>query len=111
MNIEDIRDHVLQKAGVTESFPFGEDTLVYKVNDKIFLLISLDEPALRFNVKCDPGKAIELREEFPQQVLPGYHMSKKHWNTIVAAGLKSAFLKQMIDDSYMLVAKKKKTNN
>jgi len=111
MNVEDIRTYVLQKEDVTEGFPFGVDTLVYKVNNKMFLLISLDEPVLSFNVKCDPDKAIELREEFPQQVLPGYHMSKKHWNTILGAGLKSAFLKQMIDDSYELISKKKKTKN
>lgn len=110
MNIEDIRTYVLQKDDVTEGFPFGEDTLVFKVNNKMFLLISLDAPHLSFNVKCDPDKAIELREEFAQQVLPGYHMNKKHWNTILGSGLKSTFLKQMIDDSYELVAKKKKTN-
>lgn len=108
MNIEEIRQYVLQKENVEESFPFGEETLVFKVDNKIFLLIGLDEPALRFNVKCNPETAIELREEYPGNVLPGYHMNKKHWNTIVVEGLKNNFVKQMIDESYRLVAKKKK---
>jgi predicted DNA-binding protein (MmcQ/YjbR family) len=108
MNIEEIRLYVLQKENVEEAFPFGEETLVFKVNHKIFLLMGLDEPALRFNVKCDPEKAIELREDYPDNVLPGYHMNKKHWNTIVVQGLKNNLVKQMIDESYRLVAKTKK---
>ena len=108
MNVEDLRAYVLQKENVTEGFPFGEDTLVFKVENKIFVLVSLDEPALRMNVKCDPEKAIEWREEYPENVLPGYHMNKKHWNTVLAAGLKTNLVKQMIDESYHLVVKKKK---
>jgi predicted DNA-binding protein (MmcQ/YjbR family) len=110
MNIEDIRLYALQKDGATESFPFGEGTLVFKVDNKIFLLVGLDDPELSFNVKCEPVLAIELREEYPGKVLPGYHMNKKHWNTIIVKGLKTNLLKQMIDDSYTLVAKKKKIN-
>jgi len=109
MNIESIREHVLQKPSVTEGFPFGEDTLVFKVNGKIFLLAGLDSSPLQFNVKCDPEKAIQLREDHPGSVLPGYHMNKKHWNTIMVDGRLSAKqLKEMIDDSYGLVAKAKK---
>jgi predicted DNA-binding protein (MmcQ/YjbR family) len=108
MNVEDLRAYVLQKENVTEGFPFGEDTLVFKVENKIFVLVSLDEPALRMNVKCDPENAIEWREEYPDNVLPGYHMNKKHWNTVLAAGLKTNLVKQMIDESYHLVVKKKK---
>lgn len=108
MNVEDLRAYVLQKENVTEGFPFGEDTLVFKVENKIFVLVSLDEPALRMNVKCDPEKAIEWREEYPDNVLPGYHMNKKHWNTVLPAGLKTNLVKQMIDESYHLVVKKKK---
>jgi predicted DNA-binding protein (MmcQ/YjbR family) len=108
MNIEDIRQYVLQKENVTEGFPFGEETLVFKTNEKIFLLIGLDNEDLRFNVKADPEKAIEQREQYPANVLPGYHMNKKHWNTIVAEGLKNNFIKQVIDDSYLLVIPKKK---
>jgi predicted DNA-binding protein (MmcQ/YjbR family) len=107
MNIEDIRAYALQKENVTEGFPFGGDTLVFKVNEKAFLLMSLDAIPLKFNVKCNPDKAIELREEYPDVILPGYHMNKKHWNTIIAEGLKNAILKEMIDDSYDLVKGKK----
>ena len=106
MNVETIREYVLQKENVTEGFPFDEETLVIKVKNKMFLLLSLDETPLRFNVKCQPDKAIELREQYPQTVLPGYHMSKKHWNTILLNGqLSSKIILQMIDDSYTLVAK------
>lgn len=108
MNVEEIRQYALLKNDVTEGFPFGEGTLVFKTNGKIFLLVSLDAVELQFNAKCDPEKAIELREEWPEQVLPGYHMNKKHWNTIIVPGLKSNFVKELIDDSYNLVAKKKK---
>jgi predicted DNA-binding protein (MmcQ/YjbR family) len=109
MNIESIREYILKKPSVTEGFPFGEDTLVFKVSGKIFLLAALDESPLRFNVKCDPEKAIQLREDYPESVLPGYHMNKKHWNTIIVDGRLSAKqLKEMIDDSYALVSPKKR---
>lgn len=108
MNIEVLREYALQKPGVTEGFPFGEDTLVFKVNEKIFLLAGLDHSPLQFNVKCNPDKAIELREEYPASVLPGYHMNKKHWNTVIVDGVLSARqLKEMVDDSYNLVRGKK----
>lgn len=112
MNIEDVRAFALELGDVTESFPFGPDTLVYKVNNKIFLLMGLDAPTLSINLKCDPDRAIELREEFPDYILPGYHMNKKHWNTVLAEGLRPALVKEMIAESYRLVAKpekKKKT--
>lgn len=108
MNAEEIRQYVLEKEDVTESFPFGEETLVFKTSNKIFLLMGLDAAELRFNVKCDPDKAVELREEYPDHILPGYHMNKKHWNTIVVAGLKKTLIKEMIDHSYDLVIPKKK---
>jgi predicted DNA-binding protein (MmcQ/YjbR family) len=82
--------------------------LVFKVNEKIFLLTGLDSAPLRFNVKCDPDKAIELREAYPESILPGFHMNKKHWNTVVVDGtVPNKLLKEMIDDSYTLVKKKK----
>lgn len=106
MHIEAIREYVLAKADVTEGFPFDEESLVFKVSNKIFMIASLDENPLRFNVKCDPDRAIELRDEYPDSVLPGYHMNKQHWNTIVVDGrLTAKQLKEMIDDSYVLVAK------
>ena len=108
MNIEELRDYVLQKPSVTEGFPFGEDTLVFKVQEKIFLLTGLESNPLQFNVKCNPEKAIELREEYPESVLPGYHMNKKHWNTVIVDGVLSRKqLQEMIDHSYALVAKLK----
>lgn len=106
MDAERLREFALRLDGVEESFPFGEDTLVFKVKGKIFLLIALEDSPLRFNVKCDPDAAVELREEFPENILPGYHMNKKHWNTIVADGkLKEKLLLKMLEDSYRLVAK------
>ncbi len=105
MDIEQLREYCLSKAGAEETLPFGPDTLVYKVGGKAFLLTGLDNEDLRFNVKCDPDKAIELREEF-SCVLPGYHMNKKHWNTIVVDGsVSSKELKEWIDHSYNLVVK------
>jgi predicted DNA-binding protein (MmcQ/YjbR family) len=103
MNIEFIREYCLKKPEVTEGFPFGEDTLVFKVAGKIFLLAGLDEVPLRVNLKCDPEKAIELREKF-DSVLPGYHMNKNHWNTVIVDGSfsRSDFL-EWVDDSYLLV--------
>jgi predicted DNA-binding protein (MmcQ/YjbR family) len=109
MNIEQLREYCLQKPDAEETLPFGPDTLVYKVNGKVFLLTGFDSHPLQFNVKCDPDKAIELREEYPQSVLPGYHMNKKHWNTIMVDGtLSSKQLKEYIDHSYELVKRKKK---
>ncbi|MEQ1677520.1 MAG: MmcQ/YjbR family DNA-binding protein [Chitinophagaceae bacterium] len=112
MNIEWLRNYCLSKPGAEETLPFGPDTLVFKVSGKAFLLTGFDSDPLRFNVKCDPDKAVELREEF-HCVLPGYHMNKKHWNTIVADGsVSSKQLKEWIDHSYDLVTaslpKKKK---
>ena len=108
MNIESLREYCLSKPGAEETLPFGPDTLVFKVNGKVFLLVGLDAEDLRFNVKCDPDKALELREEYPC-VLPGFHMNKKHWNTIVVDGsVSNALLKEWIDHSYTLVAPKGK---
>ncbi len=109
MHIEELRTYVLQKPFVTEGFPFGETVIVFKVNNKIFLLLPLDTEGLQFNVKCDPEKAIEMREQYPKSVLPGFHMNKKHWNTVIVDGLLSKKqLLEMVEDSYMLVARKKK---
>ncbi|MEO5650214.1 MAG: MmcQ/YjbR family DNA-binding protein [Ginsengibacter sp.] len=108
MNIEELREYALSLEGVTESFPFGEDTLVFKINNKIFLLASLSSEVLQFNVKCNPEYAIELREQYPC-IQPGYHMNKKHWNTIIVDGTVSKKqLQQFIFDSYSLAGKKGK---
>ena len=104
MNIEEIREYALTLSDVTEGFPFGETVLVFKKKNKMFLLLPLDEEITQFNVKCDPEKAIELREEYPETVLPGFHMNKKHWNTVIVDGrLSSKQIKKMIEDSYELV--------
>jgi predicted DNA-binding protein (MmcQ/YjbR family) len=103
MNLQDLREYCLAKPGVEETTPFGPDTLVYKVAGKMFLLTGFEYSPVQFNVKCDPEKAIDLRERYPC-VQPGYHMSKKHWNTILVDGSVSIKLvKEWIDDSYQLV--------
>jgi len=104
MNIETVREYCLSKKGVTECFPFDEVTLVFKLTGKIFLLANLDGEAT-INVKCDPEMAIELRERYPS-VIPGYHMNKKHWNTVTLDGsLSEKVLKSFIDHSYDLILK------
>ena len=112
MNIEDVRNYCLAKAGTSESFPFDDTTLVFKVNGKMYALVSLDEN--RISLKCDPEKAVELREHF-NSVTPAYHMNKKHWNTILLNGdANSNLIKKWIDDSYILVVQKlpkKNVNN
>ena len=103
MNIEELREYCISKKGVRESLPFGPETLVFKVMGKVFLLSGMDGDPLQFNVKCDPEKAIELREQYAC-VLPGYHMNKKYWNTVIVDGSVSIKLLQMwITDSYNLV--------
>jgi len=102
MNIEELREYCIRKKGVTETFPFGELTLVYKVGEKIFLITSLDDNT-SFNAKCDPERAMELREQYAE-VTPGYHMNKKHWNTVYMDGqLSEKLLREIIDHSYNLV--------
>ncbi len=107
MNIEELRLQALSLPNVTEGFPFGDDVIVYKINERIFLLLPLTTEKLQFNVKCNPEFAVELREQYPC-IKPGYHMNKKHWNTIIVDGsLTNKQLIQFVYDSYALVAKKK----
>ncbi|WP_367867239.1 MmcQ/YjbR family DNA-binding protein [Pedobacter sp. WC2423] len=102
MNIEELRDYCLSKPGATEGLPFGEETLVFKVGEKIFLLVGLTE-GNRFNAKCDPERAITLREQY-EEIIPGYHMNKKHWNTVDMNGrLTLKQLREIIDHSYELI--------
>lgn len=108
MNIEELRDYALSLPETEECMPFGESTLVFKVQNKIFLLTSLDAEELSFNVKCDPEEALEWREKY-DSIVPGYHMNKKHWNTVFVRGdLGQDQLKEFIKKSYDLVNKKKK---
>lgn len=105
MNIEDLRLYCLSKKGVTEEFPFDEITLVFKVVGKMFALTSL-EGDFSINLKCEPDQAIELREMY-EAVQPGYHMNKKHWNTVYLDGsVTDEMLKSWVDDSYDLVVNK-----
>lgn len=103
--IDGFRLYCLQKSAVTEELPFGPDTLVFKVQGKIFALCDLNE-FRSVNLKCDPDYAIDLREQYPRSVLPGYHMNKKHWNTVLVAGEVDAnLLRDLVDHSYDCVCK------
>ncbi len=107
MNVETFRDYCLSKKGVEETFPFDEETLVFKVMGKMFALTGLDEDEFKVNLKCDPERIIQLREDHPDNILPGWHMSKKHWNTVLFEnGMETNFLKELIDHSYDLVVDK-----
>ncbi|MBL1410656.1 MmcQ/YjbR family DNA-binding protein [Sphingobacterium faecale] len=105
MHIEELREYCLNQKAVYEEAPFGPDTLVFKVAGKVFLLVGLDQvDQLSFNVKCDPEYAVELREGYDNTVFPGYHMNKKHWNTVYAnRELSDTVLFELVDHSYQLV--------
>ena len=102
MNIEEVREYCLQKPGVSEAFPFDNETLVFKVGHKIFLLMSLERQPLMFNVKTNPDWSEELREKY-EQIFGAYHMNKKHWNSVIPQGLPHHLVHQLIDHSYDLV--------
>ena len=103
MNIEDLREYCVAKPFTTEGFPFDETTLVFKVMGKMFAIMGLEQEDPFVNLKCDPDKSIELREEY-DDIRPGWHMSKKHWNSVyVDRGLDSRLIRELIDDSYDLI--------
>lgn len=103
MNIEHLRTYCLNKKGATEDLPFGDDVLVFKVMGKLFALTNPERVPLTVNLKCDPARALELRASY-EAVQPGYHMNKKHWNTVHIDGtLSDAELRALIDHSYDLV--------
>lgn len=106
MNIEEFRDFCLSFNEVTEEFPFDNNTLVFKVMGKMFALCDVEEFE-SINLKCDPTKALQLREEYPGIVIPGYHMNKKHWNTVVMNNnIPDKRIREWITDSYDLVVAK-----
>lgn len=107
MNIEEFRSYCLSKPKASESFPFDNSTLVFKVMDKMFALTSLDKLDFTVNLKCDPAYAQDLREQY-QSVAPGYHMNKKHWNTIYLDRneISGTLINELIDHSYNLVVAK-----
>jgi predicted DNA-binding protein (MmcQ/YjbR family) len=102
MHIEEFREYCISKKGVTEELPFGPDTLVYKVMGKIFALTSLESEVFRVSLKCDPTRALELREEF-DYIVGAFHMNKTHWNTVDGLLCSTKMLKQLSDHSYDLV--------
>jgi len=106
MDLAQFREYCLGKACATEGMPFGPDVLVFKIGGKMFALAALDEMPTIVNLKCDPDLALELRDRY-EQVTPGYHMNKRHWNSVeIEGGIPDAALRKMIDHSYDLVAKK-----
>ena len=106
MDLAEFREYCLAKPGATEGTPFGPDVLVFKVGGKMFALAALDEVPTAVNLKCDPELALDLRDQY-QQVRPGYHMNKKHWNTVeIDGGIPDFELRKMIDHSYDLVTKR-----
>jgi len=105
MNIEIFREYCLSKPGTEDCFPFDENVLVFKVIGKMFAACNVTDEEFRVNLKCDPERSIELRDEF-EEIIPGYHMNKKHWNTVYMEGMLSQnLIKELIDHSYDLVTK------
>lgn len=106
MHIEAIREYCLEKKGVTESFPFNETTLVFKVMGKMFALTGLDNIPLVVNLKCDPERSVQLREVYDGVITGAFHMNKLHWNSIIIEQLPPKLVFQLIDHSYDLVVSK-----
>ncbi len=106
MHIEALREYCLAKKGVTESFPFNETTLVFKVVGKMFALTGLDNVPLTVNLKCDPERSAQLREEYDGSITGAFHMNKLHWNTIVVQEVSPKLIIELIDHSYDLVVSK-----
>ena len=104
MQSDSFREHCLSKSKATEGMPFGPENLVFKVGGKMFALLSLDQIPPRANLKCDPDLALELRDRY-EQITAGYHMNKKHWNTIELEGIPGGEIRKMIDHLYGLVVK------
>lgn len=106
MDLETLRTYCLSKPWVEETLPFGPDALVFKVLGKVFAITDLNADAVKVNLKCDPDYALEIRE-MHDDITPGFHMNKKHWNTVDLQGsLKASFIKELIDHSYDLVLAK-----
>ncbi len=106
MNVEEFREYCLLKKGVTEEFPFDDVTLVYKVMGKIFAIVPLERIPSQVNLKCDPERALELRETYDGIIMPAYHMSKTHWNTLFFEQLSTKLLIELTEHSYELVVAK-----
>lgn len=108
MNLDKFRTYCLSRKGATEDFPFDDTTMTFRVGEKMFALIDIESTPFRFNLKCDPERALELREEY-ECIKPGWHMNKKHWNTVVPDDtIDDAFVYELIDHSYDLIFSKLK---
>lgn len=105
MDIEEFRHYCISKKAVAEEFPFDADTLVFKVGGKMFALSGLERVPFQIALKCDPERAIELRDEYPDLITEAYHMSKKHWNSVQPESLNPKLVRELIDHSYDLVVK------
>jgi predicted DNA-binding protein (MmcQ/YjbR family) len=103
MNIEAFREYCLSKKGATEGFPFDQDTLVFKVMGKMFAIAALERIPPQANLKCDPERALELREIHDGAILPGYHMNKALWNTVLLDQLPESLIRELTDHSYDLI--------
>jgi predicted DNA-binding protein (MmcQ/YjbR family) len=103
VHVEAFREYCIEKKGVTEGFPFGQDVLVFKVMNKIFALSALERLPPQANLKCDPERALELRETYDGRIIPGYHMNKANWNTVYLEQVPEKLLRELIDHSYALI--------
>ena len=111
MELKNLKNCIANKPGSTEDYPFGPDTLVYKVMGKMFALFGEDDNPIRINLKCDPDEAIVLRDIY-ESVIPGYHMNKEHWNTVILDGsIPESEIRKMFDESYRLVVKSLKKSD
>lgn len=103
MHAEEVREFLLQKRFVSEETPFGPEVLVYKIGGKMFALLTIEEVPVRLNLKCDPERSLALRDRH-ESIIPGYHMNKKHWNTLLLdQSLQNPLIHELIDHSYDLV--------
>ena len=106
MNLEELREYCLSLTHATEDMPFDEDILVFRICNRIFALTSLETRPLFVSLKCDPERAVELREQYPDKIVAGYHLNKKHWNTVSLEELPLTLIKEMIQHSYEQVLAK-----
>lgn len=106
MNLEELRTYCLSLPHVTEDMPFGEDFLVFRICNRIFALTNLEHIPVSVSLKCEPERAVELREEYPDKIVAGYHLNKKHWNTVLLESLPEALIKEMVQHSYNQVLAK-----
>ena len=106
MNLEELRTYCLSLPHVTEDMPFGEDFLAFRIANRIFALMNLNRVPMSVSLKCEPERAVELREQYPDKIVAGYHLNKKHWNTVLLESLPEVLIKEMVQHSYNQVLAK-----